>query len=75
MSDWISVEDRMPSEGERVLALFKGEWVVLEVGVENPSYEETFEPFKYWFEPFSDMLYIEYYDVTHWLPLPALPEE
>lgn len=49
----------MPEEGQRVLALYKGEWIVLEVGVESPSYEEPyFPPFKYWFEPFSDHLII-----------------
>lgn len=64
-----------PDEGERVLALYHGEWIVLEVGVEIPSYEESFEPFKYWFEPFNNMLCIEYYDVDMWVPLPEIPIE
>lgn len=63
-------ERKMPEEGQRVLALYKGEWIVLEVGVESPTYEETFTAFKYWFEPFSDMLDIEYDDVTEWRELP-----
>ena len=66
---------QFPDEGERVLALYRGEWIVLEVGVESPSYEECFESFKYWFEPFSDMLCIEYYDVDTWMPLPEIPTE
>lgn len=64
----------MPNEGERVLALYRGEWIVLEVDIEYPTFEETFRPFKYWREPFSDMLQIEYYDVTDWISLPEIPQ-
>ena len=64
-----------PQEGERVLALYKGEWIVLEVGVESPTFEESFQPFKYWFEPFSDALDIDAYDVETWVPLPEVPEK
>lgn len=60
----------MPKKGQRVLALYKGEWIVLEVAVEHPTYEENFTAFKYWFEPFSDHLIIEYDDVTEWRELP-----
>ncbi len=64
-------EMKMPEKGQRVLALYKGEWIVLEVGVESPTYEEPyFTPFKYWFEPFFNMLDIEYDDVTKWRELP-----
>lgn len=66
----IPLEMKMPEEGQRVLALYKGEWIVLEVGVEHPTYEENFTAFKYWFEPFSDHLIIEYDDVTEWRELP-----
>lgn len=65
----------MPNEGERVLALYRGEWIVLEVAVESPTFEEAFRPFKYWFEPFSDMLSIETHDVTDWRLLPEIPTE
>ncbi|QDP64798.1 MAG: hypothetical protein GOVbin2917_113 [Prokaryotic dsDNA virus sp.] len=70
-SHTITHEMKMPEEGQRVLALYKGEWIVLEVGVESPTYEEPyFPPFKYWFEPFFNMLDIEYDDVTEWRELP-----
>lgn len=69
--DSLAYQKRMPEEGQRVLALYKGEWIVLEVGVESPSYEEPyFPPFKYWFEPLFNMLAIEYDDVTEWRELP-----
>lgn len=69
-SHTITHEMKMPEEGQRVLALYKGEWIVLEVAVEYPTYEENFTAFKYWFEPFSDHLIIEYDDVTEWRELP-----
>lgn len=59
-----------PDVGTRVLALYKGDWIVLEVGEEVPTYEENFTRFKYWFEPFSDMLDIEIDDVYDWIDLP-----
>lgn len=71
----LAYQKRMPEEGQRVLALYRGEWVVLEVGVEYPTYEETFTAFKYWFEPFSNMLDIEYDDVTEWRELPDKEEK
>lgn len=57
-------------EGTKVLALLNGSWIVLEVGCESPSYEETFSPFLYWFEPYNNMHSIEYYDVSEWNYLP-----
>ena len=74
-SHTITHEMKMPEEGQRVLALYKGEWIVLEVGVEHPTYEENFTAFKYWFEPFSEMLDIEYDDVTEWRELPDKEEK
>ena len=72
MSDWISVEYNLPSVGERVLCLFNGEPVVLELGLESPSYEETFKAFNYWLEPYDEMLLPEWYEVTHWMLIPKL---
>lgn len=63
----------LPQEGERRLCLLHGEWIVLEVGVESPTYEENFTEFSYWFEPFMDMHSIEYADVTDWMDLPRIP--
>ena len=63
----------MPEEGERKLCLMHGEWIVLEVGVESPTYEENFTEFSYWFEPFMDMHSLEYWDVTTWMDLPEIP--
>ena len=32
----------MPKEGSRVLAFMKGEWIVLEVRRDEPSYEDNY---------------------------------
>jgi hypothetical protein len=65
----------MPPEGERKLCLFHGEWIVLQVDLETPSYEENFMPFLYWREPFSDTICIEHHDVSTWVDLPEIPTE
>jgi hypothetical protein len=41
---------------------------------ENPTHEETHEPFQYWSDD-DGMLIIEWFEVTHWMPLPELPED
>tara|TARA_R110000751_G_scaffold277605_1_gene378883 strand:+ start:435 stop:713 length:279 start_codon:yes stop_codon:yes gene_type:complete len=63
----------LPQKGERKLCLLHGEWVVLEVGVESPTYEESFTEFSYWFEPFMDMHSVEYDGVVDWVDLPEIP--
>tara|TARA_R110000851_G_scaffold173225_1_gene319577 strand:+ start:257 stop:484 length:228 start_codon:yes stop_codon:yes gene_type:complete len=72
--DWISVEDELPEEGERVLCLFNGEPIVLELGRETPTHEESFKSFFFWTEPYDEILLPEWDDVTNWvrikMPLP-----
>ena len=74
MSDWISVDDRLPDIGDRVLVNLSGDLIVLELREEIPTYEEAFLPFYYWHEPYDEMLDIEYDEVVHWMPLPPPPE-
>lgn len=75
MSNWISVKDDLPSVCERVLCLFNGEPIVLELGLESPSYEETFKAFYFWLEPYDEILLPEWDEVTHWMSLPEPPKE
>lgn len=63
----------MPEEGERKLCLLNGAWIVLEVHCESPTYEENFEAFLYWREPFNDMLTPECWEVSTWEDLPEIP--
>jgi hypothetical protein len=73
--EWINVEDNLPALGVPVLTIFRGSPLVLELCEGHPSYEETFKPFKYWNEPSSEILEPDWYEVTHWMPLPELPED
>lgn len=71
--NWISVNGKTPEVHERVLCLLNGEPIVLELGEETPTHEETFKPFIYWFEPYDEILLPEWHEVTHWMPLPEPP--
>lgn len=64
MSEWISVKDRLPENGKEVL-FSDGSSIM--VGWYNADEE-------YWELTDADMIaYAQ--DVTHWMPLPRLPEE
>jgi hypothetical protein len=63
---WISVEERLPESGERVLIMFKP----LE-GEENISIGWLT---KSGFDCYDDSVYF-FRSVTHWMPLPAPPKE
>ena len=73
--NWIETKNKMPSEGDTVLAIYGGDMIVLEVGCESPSWDEPqFKPFLYWREPVSEYLIIEnILDVSHWCKLPCNP--
>ncbi len=73
MNNWISVDDRLPKTHERVMCLLNGRHIILELQKESPTYEETFEAFLYWHEPFEEYMQIEWCEVTHWMPLPEPP--
>ncbi len=60
MSEWISVKDRLPEDFSEVLIAFGG-------GVSIACYDGD------WREPVYPMLPL--LSVTHWMPLPAAPEE
>lgn len=73
MSEWISVEDRLPKEGEIVLAVVRGAIRIASIFTEHPSFEETYQPYDYWDDPYDDGQIWEWFDVTHWMPLPEPP--
>lgn len=70
---WISVEDRLPEPETAVLILMRGEYVVAALHWEKPTFEDTFQAYRYWDSPDSLGLVIDWHDVTHWMPLPQLP--
>lgn len=62
MNEWISVKERLPEEGEDVLA-YLGEGIFGICWLLKDGYWETRDSFLY-----PD-------DVTHWMPLPEPPKE
>lgn len=70
LQGWVSVESITLNEGERWLCRFNGEPIVLELGRECPTHEESFKPFFYWFEPYGEMMDIEWHEVTDVKSLP-----
>lgn len=61
MSEWISVEDRLPEDGDKVLCCF-----VRDTGINKP--DEVIVGDFYWHK-----LWVLNH-VTHWMPLPSPPQ-
>ena len=65
MSEWISVKDRLPEFGEKVLITdVSGDVLVY-------SLEQTCSGECWW----EDEYWNWYNDVTHWMPLPEPPKD
>jgi len=61
--EWISVEDRLPEDGQSALAI--------EVGDDDPTVLYMVDGV--WVEPLSEVRWA--WPVTHWMPLPEPPKE
>ena len=59
--EWVSVEDRLPAEGDRVLV-----WDSEEEAVEVVCYGQAIEGRWSFYREFDE--YTAYYTVTHWMP-------
>ena len=68
---WISVKDRLPEDGEGVLALVSGKCgnVTFESAYELAEYSKKDGWILCYFPEFADP------DVSHWMPLPEPPKE
>ncbi len=68
MKNWISVNDKLPQRGKRVLCFTKYRWITVD------SYAQTVGPpgkGVHWFEGDNEEFNE---DVTHWMELPSSPE-
>lgn len=75
MGDWIKVSDQRPKDETPVLIIHCGEIRIGEIRWEHPSFEDTYEAFPYWDDPYDDGQGWEWPDVTHWMPLPEMPTD
>ena len=66
MTEWISVKDRLPKAFQEVILPYNG---AIYLGY------LTAETFPRWCIPsFDDIEYVDVDDLTHWMPLPEMPE-
>lgn len=75
MSEWIKASDKLPDDETPVLIVVNGAIRIGEIRWETPSFEDTYKAFQYWDDPIDDGQHWEWHDITHWMPLPKLPED
>jgi hypothetical protein len=68
MSEWISVKDRLPKDGQRVLYYFHY------VGVHAGNYARELDDDGYMHDVFYGKDGFLSDDVTHWMPFPDPPK-
>lgn len=70
---WIKTANELPPDETPVLIILNGEIRIGELRWEHPSWEETYEAFRYWDNPNDDGQIWEWHDVTHWQYMPEIP--
>lgn len=70
---WISTNEKWPKDETIVLIVYKGDIKLGGVFMDYPSHEEIYESFQYWDSPDGGAGW-ECWEVTHWMPLPEVPE-
>ena len=70
---WTPTNDGMPEPKTPVLCVYRGEHRVLSRELEDGGHEASYRPFYYWDDPATPGLELDNTEVTHWMPLPALP--
>ena len=70
---WVKCSDRLPEPEAPVLILLNGIQRIGEIRWGHPSHEESYTSFRYWDDPENDGRDWDWFDITHWRPLPSLP--
>jgi len=70
----IDVTEQLPPEETPVLILYKGQWRIGERCWDKPTFEDTYEAYWYWDDPYNDGQDWERHDVTKWQALPPPPK-
>ena len=69
------VMDELPNIKTPVNILVDRVWYIGQLLWEHPLHEDNFESYLYWDDPTNSGYNWEWYSVTHWAPLPDIPEE
>lgn len=72
---WFSCSEKLPDEDTPVLIVLDGVVRIGELRREHPSWEETWQSYQFWDDPTNDGMDWDWDSVTHWMPLPALPNK
>ena len=81
MNEWISVKDRLPDKGGKYLCVCRSSWGpymdILEFSPKLSKldkYDFSGKNYPGWADYDGEYGWYEMDDVTHWMPLPELPE-
>lgn len=71
MTEWIDVRERLPKDCESVLIIVRGHGIT----TAYMTCDKDNNPFIFTIVDFDEFeQYISLKDVTHWMPLPEMPE-
>ncbi len=73
MTEWIPTAQRMPEIDTPVLAIVNGNARIAITHMEYPTFEDTYQAFAYWDDPYNDGQCWEFDEVSHWTTLPEIP--
>lgn len=78
MTEWISVEDRLPDEDGKYLCCRSNKYIGIYSFTQNlrkvDKYDFAGKNRKGWYDYDSEWGYCEIHSITHWMPLPELPK-
>ena len=70
--EWISVEDRLPAHRDKILITDGKLMATIDIDMESGDERKWLDPFGFNGHAFE--CFIEWADVTHWMPLPEPPK-
>ena len=71
---WIKTENSLPPDETPVLIILNGEIRIGELRWDYPSWEETYEAYRYWDDPHDDGQDWQWDDVVYWAVMPEIPK-
>lgn len=73
--EWIKTDDEMPPEETAVLIYHNKQVKIGELRWDHPNWEDSYQSYLYWDNPFDDGQDWGMHDVTHWARIPDPPKD